>query len=98
MKGGHLGGAEATDVLAVGRQVVELRAERLAGPATHGTGCTFASLVAGRLALRARGGPVPAKALLDAVRWAKRVHHAALRGRVDVGGPMRALVFSTRSA
>jgi hydroxymethylpyrimidine/phosphomethylpyrimidine kinase len=92
VKGGHLDTDTATDVLAVGQEVIELRAKRLPGAGAHGTGCTFASLVAGRLAAR-RGVRVTAGDLVDAVRWAKRVHHAALSRAVDVGGKTRVLVF-----
>lgn len=94
VKGGHLEGASAIDVLALrdGDGAVELRARRLALGDTHGTGCTFASLVAGKLAMRA-GARVDAEALVAAIRWAKRVHHASLSRAVDVGGEMRALVF-----
>lgn len=91
VKGGHWGGATAIDVLAVGSDVTELRAKRLAGGA-HGTGCTLASLVAGRLALRP-GGRVDTSTLVAAVRWSKRVHHAALARALDVGGPARVLAF-----
>ena len=94
MKGGHLAGASAIDVLALrdGDEVVELRARRLPIGETHGTGCTFASLVAGKLAMRA-GARVDAAGSVAAIRWAKRVHHAALSRAVDVGGAMRALTF-----
>ena len=95
VKGGHLSGPSAIDVLAFadGDEVVELRARRLAVGATHGTGCTFASLVAGRLAVGAPAGRLDREGLVGAIRWAKRVHHAALARAVDVGGAMRALVF-----
>ncbi len=94
VKGGHLEGASAIDVLALrdGGGAVELRARRLPLGATHGTGCTFASLVAGKLAMRP-AARVDAEALVTAIRWAKRVHHASLARAVDVGGEMRALVF-----
>jgi hydroxymethylpyrimidine/phosphomethylpyrimidine kinase len=95
VKGGHFRsaiGTSAIDVLAIGDEVVELRARRLDIPAVHGTGCTLASLVAGRLAAR-DGLRLDASDLVSAIRWAKRVHHAALGRAVDVGGPMRALVF-----
>ena len=93
VKGGHLQGASATDVLAVGGEVIELRARRLGvGAGVHGTGCTLASLVAGRLARR-RNARVDRDALVAAVRWAKRVHHAALADAADVGGAARVLVF-----
>jgi hydroxymethylpyrimidine/phosphomethylpyrimidine kinase len=98
VKGGHLGpadGPSAVDVLAIGGEVVELRAKRLVIAPVHGTGCTLASLIAGRLAAREEGAGarVDAEALVAAIRWAKRVHHAALARAVDVGGGMRVLVF-----
>jgi hydroxymethylpyrimidine/phosphomethylpyrimidine kinase len=49
VKGGHLEGA-AVDVLFDGREVVELRADRIDTPHTHGTGCTLSSAIAARLA------------------------------------------------
>jgi hydroxymethylpyrimidine/phosphomethylpyrimidine kinase len=61
-------------------------------PPTHGTGCTLASLVAGRLA-HAGAAPLSRRTLIDAVRWAKRVHHRALTQTADVGRGMRVLVF-----
>lgn len=91
VKGGHWGDASAIDVLAVGNDVTELRARRLPDGA-HGTGCTLASLVAGRLAVRP-AARVDAATLVAAVRWAKRVHHAALARAIDVGGPVRVLSF-----
>lgn len=91
VKGGHWGGASAIDVLAVDGDVTELRAKRLPDGA-HGTGCTLASLVAGRLAVRS-GARVDPDTLVAAVRWAKRVHHAALARALDVGGPARVLSF-----
>ncbi|HUL72010.1 MAG TPA: bifunctional hydroxymethylpyrimidine kinase/phosphomethylpyrimidine kinase [Vicinamibacterales bacterium] len=50
VKGGHLDGP-AIDVLDDGRDIVEFRAERIAGRHTHGTGCTLSSAIAARLAL-----------------------------------------------
>ncbi len=92
VKGGHLTGANAIDVLAAGGEVIELRARRLALRPTHGTGCTFASLIAGRLAVRT-SKRVDRDTIVAAVRWAKRVHHAALTRTVDVGDGLRAIVF-----
>jgi hydroxymethylpyrimidine/phosphomethylpyrimidine kinase len=92
VKGGHLSGARAIDVLAADGEVVELAARRLAIPPTHGTGCALASLVAGRLAVRARPS-VDRDELVAAIRWAKRVHHAALARAVDVGQGLLVLVF-----
>ncbi|MEZ4260457.1 MAG: bifunctional hydroxymethylpyrimidine kinase/phosphomethylpyrimidine kinase [Polyangiaceae bacterium] len=92
VKGGHLSGARAIDVLALrtvrGPRVVEIGAQRIRGTHIHGTGCTLASLVAGRFALTPRLGD---DALVAAVRWAKRVHHRAIARAADVGGPQRVL-------
>jgi|HubBroStandDraft_2_1064218.scaffolds.fasta_scaffold196072_2 hydroxymethylpyrimidine/phosphomethylpyrimidine kinase len=89
VKGGHLRGQEAIDVLAIGECVIELRSRRRALPPLHGGGCVLASLVAGRLAVDDRG-PLEAR-LLRAVRWARRVHQKALRSPLDVGGARRVL-------
>jgi len=91
VKGGHLTDVDAVDMLAVGGHVVELRARRLRMRPVHGAGCLLASLVAGRLAVRP-DEHVDASTLVAAVRWAKRVHHAALMRPWDVGGSMLVLV------
>jgi hydroxymethylpyrimidine kinase/phosphomethylpyrimidine kinase len=85
VKGGHLAGKDAIDVLAVDGAVHELALPRAAAGALHGTGCVLASLIAGRMAARPKDG------LLAHVRWAKRVHHAAIVGARDVGGAARVL-------
>jgi hydroxymethylpyrimidine/phosphomethylpyrimidine kinase len=92
VKGGHGSGASAIDVLAIGGEVIELRARRLPIGAVHGTGCVLASLIAGRLAVRARAR-LEEGALVEAIRWAKHVHHSALASAADVGAGMRVLVF-----
>jgi len=56
----------------------------------HGT--WMASLIAGRLVARAPGR-LDRDALVAAIRWAKRVHHAALARSVDVGRGLRVIVF-----
>lgn len=53
VKGGHLGGGEATDIFYDGTDMAELRAPRLHAPDSHGTGCVFSAAVAARLALGA---------------------------------------------
>ncbi len=50
VKGGHLSG-RAVDVWHDGTRCVELDAERIDTPHTHGTGCTFSSAIAAGLAL-----------------------------------------------
>ena len=91
VKGGHLKGPYAIDVLAVDDEVVELRARRLAVGPVHGAGCALASLIAGRLA-RATSPP-DRDALVAAIRWSKRVHHAAMARATSVGTGLKVLVF-----
>lgn len=50
VKGGHLGGAAATDVLFDGASFNLLACPRIDTPHTHGTGCTFSSAIAAYMA------------------------------------------------
>ena len=86
VKGGHLGGPRAVDVFATSERTISLAAARLRVKPFHGGGCALASLVAGRLA--SAEDPFD---LEPAVRWAKRIHHAALARATDVGGDLRVL-------
>jgi hydroxymethylpyrimidine/phosphomethylpyrimidine kinase len=70
LKGGHLQGAAATDLLLDGDECYELVAPRLASTNIHGTGCTLSAAIAAHLA---RGST-----LLEAVRLAKSYVHAAI--------------------
>jgi hydroxymethylpyrimidine/phosphomethylpyrimidine kinase len=63
VKGGHLRGPVATDVLVHAGGTEELHAHFVAGVSTHGTGCTYSAAIATGLA---RGLPLP-----EAVREAK---------------------------
>ncbi len=57
VKGGHLKlGAEAVDVLFDGKRFTVLKARRIQGVSTHGTGCTYAAAIAAHLA---RGEKLP---------------------------------------
>ena len=86
VKGGHLLGKDAVDVLAMSDgEVFELSLPRVEAGLLHGTGCVLASLVAGRMAVK------PAERLVEQLRWAKRVHHAAIVNARDVGGDARVL-------
>jgi hydroxymethylpyrimidine/phosphomethylpyrimidine kinase len=51
IKGGHLDGSEAIDVVCSAGFTFEVRGPRLPGKNTHGTGCTLASAIAANLAL-----------------------------------------------
>jgi hydroxymethylpyrimidine/phosphomethylpyrimidine kinase len=91
VKGGHLDGDEAVDVLHDGSATHELRAPRIATRHTHGTGCMTAAALAACLA---RGMP-----LLDAAREAKRFITAALRDGLALGkgdGPANPLAWLER--
>jgi hydroxymethylpyrimidine/phosphomethylpyrimidine kinase len=63
LKGGHLRGDTALDLLFADGEVHEFTAPFVAGVYTHGTGCTYSAAVTARLA---KGEP-----LVDAVRGAK---------------------------
>lgn len=57
VKGGHLKlGKDAVDVLFAGKQFTVLKARRVQGVSTHGTGCTYSAAIAGFLA---RGESLP---------------------------------------
>ena len=76
VKGGHAEG-EATDIFWDGSQMVELTANRIATPNTHGSGCTFSAAIAAGLA---RGlEPVAA------VREAKRFITSAIEFSLEIG-------------
>jgi hydroxymethylpyrimidine/phosphomethylpyrimidine kinase len=51
LKGGHLGTAEATDILQDGEGTLTLSTPFIRGVSTHGTGCTYSSAIAANLAL-----------------------------------------------
>jgi hydroxymethylpyrimidine/phosphomethylpyrimidine kinase len=52
VKGGHLDGAELTDVLFDGRAIRRFTHARVDTHSTHGTGCTLSAAIAAALALR----------------------------------------------
>jgi hydroxymethylpyrimidine/phosphomethylpyrimidine kinase len=77
VKGGHLSGASATDVLYDGRGFTEFSSPRVIATAVHGTGCTFASAIAAGLAI---GDDLPA-----AVNRAKRYISGAIAHAMAIG-------------
>jgi hydroxymethylpyrimidine/phosphomethylpyrimidine kinase len=82
IKGGHLDGP-AIDLFATAEVSEDLTAPRLDTPHTHGTGCTFASAIAARLAL--------GDDLLSAVRHAKAYVYRAIQCAPALGhghGPL----------
>jgi hydroxymethylpyrimidine/phosphomethylpyrimidine kinase len=80
VKGGHLPGGIALDVLYDGSEFVHLTAPRIETRHTHGTGCTYSAAIT---ALLARGGT-----LVAAVREAKDFISRAIAGAPRIGhGP-----------
>ena len=84
IKGGHLEGAPI-DVLYDGRDFTGLSRERVDMAPTHGTGCTFASALAARLAF--------GDELLDAANAAKDFVTRALQNAVGIGQGSKVLRF-----
>ena len=70
LKGGHLRGRDAVDVLCGRRGTKEFSLRRLSGCETHGSGCTLSAAIASGLA---RGQSLPA-----AVQSAKEFLHRAI--------------------
>jgi hydroxymethylpyrimidine/phosphomethylpyrimidine kinase len=50
VKGGHLPGRDAVDVLFIGGRVIEFSAPKTFGVATHGTGCTYSAAITAGIA------------------------------------------------
>ncbi|WP_127586679.1 bifunctional hydroxymethylpyrimidine kinase/phosphomethylpyrimidine kinase [Paenibacillus koleovorans] len=93
VKGGHMQGDEAVDVLFDGAEAVLFRAPRIATRHTHGTGCTTASAIAAGLA---KGLPMAA-----AVDEAKRFVSAAIGAALPLGhgiGPTNHAAYRRQSA
>lgn len=70
LKGGHLGGDDAIDLLFDGSAVAEFSAPFTRGVHTHGTGCTYSAAIASALA--------SGSSLHDAVRVGKKFITAAI--------------------
>lgn len=82
LKGGHLGGSEAIDLLFAGDDVVEFSAPFTRGVHTHGTGCTYSAAIAAGLA--------SGLSLVDATQAAKRFVSAAIARHFSWRGPAAA--------
>jgi hydroxymethylpyrimidine/phosphomethylpyrimidine kinase len=78
VKGGHLDGTQAVDVLFDGTQIHTFTSPRIDTPHTHGTGCTLASAIAANLA---KGHALPL-----AVARAKRYLDGAIGHALPIGG------------
>lgn len=88
VKGGHLPGETATDVLATGSTIRELVARRVPSRHTHGTGCQLSAAIAAHLAL--------GHGLDSAVDRGKRFVTVAIAGGLALGhgrGPANPLAW-----
>ena len=77
VKGGHLIGNKAIDVLYCDGQWTFFEAERVETENTHGTGCTYSAAIATQLA--------HGKDLSDAIRTAKAYITGAIQHALDIG-------------
>lgn len=77
VKGGHLPGGEAVDLLYDGSDFLRLAAPRIETPHTHGTGCTYSAAIT---ALLARG-----KTLAEAAHEAKEFISRAIARAPGIG-------------
>ena len=77
VKGGHLAGDQATDILYDGQSFQQLVTPRLNTPNTHGTGCTFSAAIAAYLAKGA--------GFFDAVQQAKHYITGAIAHALNIG-------------
>jgi len=77
LKGGHLAGNEAIDILVDGPHIHRFTAPRVASRNTHGTGCTLSAAIATCLA---QGWPLP-----EAVGRAKQFLTAAIASALPLG-------------
>ena len=77
VKGGHLAGSEAVDIIYYDDTFTVLTAPRIPSTTTHGTGCSFASAIAAELA---KESP-----LLTAIETAKQFIHASIQYGLTLG-------------
>ncbi|MEX1162660.1 MAG: bifunctional hydroxymethylpyrimidine kinase/phosphomethylpyrimidine kinase [Nitriliruptor sp.] len=93
VKGGHIEGPQAVDVIVVAGEDHELAADRIDTSNTHGTGCTFAAAAAAGLA----NGVDPLDALAGAKRYVTGAIAGAAAWRLGAGnGPLDHLGFGPR--
>lgn len=89
VKGGHLAGKDATDVLFDGKDILRFSLPWIENPvSTHGTGCSLAAALAAELAL--------GRGLADAVAGAKKYVHDAVASSFSVGEDCGVLGFAQR--
>jgi hydroxymethylpyrimidine/phosphomethylpyrimidine kinase len=85
VKGGHLEGPWAVDVVDDGSEVRELKAPKVKTPNVHGTGCTLSAATAAYLAR----GEAPMAAVEQAKRFVSRAVEGGARWQLGQGhGPL----------
>ena len=77
VKGGHLEGEDAIDLLVTAGGIEEIRAERIDTTHTHGTGCVLSAAITAHLALGVD--------LHGSVRQGKAFVTGAIRGHLEIG-------------
>ncbi len=77
IKGGHLGGDDATDIAYDGSAFEELTEPRISTKNTHGTGCAFSSAITANIAM--------GKDFFEAVRLAKIYIAGAIANSLSIG-------------
>ena len=77
VKGGHLTGSSATDVLYCNGEWTFFQAEWVETENTHGTGCTYSAAISTQLA--------HGKDLVDAIKTAKAYITGAIQHALDIG-------------
>jgi hydroxymethylpyrimidine/phosphomethylpyrimidine kinase len=87
LKGGHLAGDYAVDLLFIDGKVVEFSAPFVRGVATHGTGCTYSAAITAGLAF---GRPLE-EAISEAKKFVTDSVARHLRCTSRVGGTLQAL-------
>lgn len=88
IKGGHLAGSQAVDVLHLGSETLELTTPRIPTRHTHGTGCQLSAAITANLAL--------GYDLRSAVESGKRFITKAIAAGLDIGhgdGPANPLAW-----
>ena len=90
MKGGHLGGSQAIDILFTGGEVIEIAAPFTNDVRTHGTGCTYSAAIAAGLA----AGMSLESAVRRAKAYVTRTIAEHLAWKSAAGGEIHALNHS----
>jgi hydroxymethylpyrimidine/phosphomethylpyrimidine kinase len=90
LKGGHLRGYQAVDLLFSNGKVVEFSAPFVRGVATHGTGCTYSAAITAGLA---KGLPIE-EAITQAKKFVTDSIARHFRWRSQFGGTVQALRHS----